>query len=411
VLGLLAFTLHAANMIHVARSQGCPSLALVCPADQSRVWSTRDTVGYLRLAERVRDDGLGELDTVFRGPGYPLVLAATLALVDAPTPALWLAAALAGLAAAAMAGLAARLADSRFAGWAAGALFCLWPSSYGHSAQLLTDASHAYLGAAALALTVAWRADERSSSAALAGVAWAGAQALRPTFAALPLLLPVLLVKRGAGRSYWRVSLCLWFTTLVVPTSITANNWNRHGIAVLSALPSLGLACEMGSVIRWKLREGPFHRLRAECWKRHEGRPWAEVIPAQWREAVSRYREAPVLALRLHLLGRRSQMLHGMTPWVDPRLEPRYPSWARVGRLALLLFWLGAGATTVWLLRRDPPLGLFLLLAAGLVMVPASHTLSAGGRYRLTLDLLYLPVVAAGATSALREAMARRPAT
>jgi hypothetical protein len=410
-LGLLAFGLHAANLLYVAHTQGCASLALVCPADPSRAWSTPDTEGYVRIAERARAGGLGELETIFRGPGYPLMLAAALALFGTPTPALWFAAALAGLAAAAMASLASRLAGHRGAGWAAGGMFCLWLSSYSLSALLLTDATHAYLAVIAFALTVAWRANGRIGTAAIAGAAWMATQALRPTFDYLAVLLPVLLWKRGAGRRYWRVSACLWLASLFVPVAITINNWQGHGVAVTSALPSLGLACETGSLIRARLGEGRFHRLRADCWRRYEGRPWAEVIPAQWREARARYRAAPSLALRLHIEAFQMQMLHPLTPRYSQSLASAYPAWARVGGTALLLFWLAAAASLLMLLRREPAVALFLLLAAALVMLPASHTRLAGPRYRLTLDLLCVPVVAAGATALLREAMKRRRAS
>jgi hypothetical protein len=406
-LGLLAFGLHAAHLLYVAHTQGCASLALVCPADSSRSWSAPDTVGYVRIADRMRAGGLGELETIFRGPGYPLMLAPALALFGTPTPALWFAAVLAGLAAAAMASLAARLAGHRGAGWVAGGLFCLWPTSYALSAQLLTDAAHAYLVVIALALTVAWRTNGRAASAVLAGAAWMAVQALRSTFDYLAVLLPVLLWKRGSGRRYWRVSACLWLASLVVPVSITINNWVDHGVAATSALPSLGLACETGSMIQARLGRGSFHWLRENCWRRYEGRPWAEVIPAQWREARARYRAAPSLALRIHLEALERQMLFPMTLNYARSLKGAYPSWARVGRPALLLFWLGAGASLLMLFRREPAVVLFLLLVAALVMVPASHTRLAGARYRLTIDLLYLPVVAAGATSLLREAMKR----
>lgn len=410
-LGLLAFALHAANALLLTQTQGCESRALVCSAEEPRAWSTSDTQQYLRLAAQARERGPLGVDTMRRPPGYPWLLALLLTLLGAPTPALWLAAALAGLAAAAIGWLAANLSGSRAAGWAAGGLFCLWLNSYAYSALLLTDAPHAYLVVVALALSLAWRACERSSRALLAGAAWLAAQTLRPTFVALPLLLPLLLVKRGAGRRYRRISLGLWLVSLLVPGWLVAHNWLRHGVAAVSALPSGGLACEAAVRIRAELGEGRFRALRADCFERHRGRRYAERIPAEWREGLAVYRAHPGLALRLQLAELREQLLHPMAPYFKPQVEGLYPSWLRVGGRLLRIFWLGAAAATLWLLRRDPALGLFLLLTAGLVLGPASNIQSAGGRYRFVLDLLALPVLVAGAAVAMRkgrEAAARR---
>ena len=85
--GLSAATL-SANLAYLSHSQGCrPSLTRCALADGP--WSQPDSIGYLRLARQIRSEGFGSVTFERRTPGYPLLLAGSLTLTGAVTPALW----------------------------------------------------------------------------------------------------------------------------------------------------------------------------------------------------------------------------------------------------------------------------------------------------------------------------------
>lgn len=404
-VGAVAFVLLAANLLYATGRQGCDSAALVC-SSEGRPWTDFDTGQYLGLAAQLRARGLFRTQTILRPPGYPAVLAASLALTGEATPALWLAALFGGLAAAATAWLAGRLGGGRGAALAGGALFCLWLSNYRYSAMLLTDALHAYIAVCAVVLTLRWRDRERAVGAGLAGLLWLWAQAIRPTFVALPLLLPLLLWKRRASARYAAVSVALWLATFLVPGYLIAVNHARHGVAMVSALPGYGVACEAVPRLKARLGMGEFHRLRKQCVDYYGIVPVERRTRKQLADAFAFFAQHPLPALAAQLGAVADQMLDPLRPWYHEQSAHLYPGWLRVGRPTLAVFWLAALGSLVWLVRVDPGLAAFLALTAALVMGPASNVAEVGGRYRLLLDLLWLPVVAAAGAALLARVRA-----
>jgi len=389
----LAFLLHGAHLLTLARAQGCPSALLLCPTEVGP-WAAGDYRSYWRVAERIREGGPLGASYLRRGPGYPLLLLLAAELTGQVSPARWLGPLGAGLAAGAVSWLAGALSGRLRGALLAALLFGLWLDAWRFSAALRPDGLHAFLAAAALAASVGWRRSERARAGLLAAVLWAAAQALRPTFAALPLILPALLFKRGAGRRYRRVSLGLWLASLAVPAFTIGANRIQHGIAIPSQVLAVNLACYAVPRLEEESGRGTFLALRRQCVERFRGLAPAERVRAQLRYAREALLARPGAALRSFLRELRVQTLHPLRLWDVEARRALYPAWGETGSLPVLAFWLLGAAGLFALARSEPGLALFLALAFLLVMLPATTSHLAGSRLRFPLDLLFLPVVA-----------------
>lgn len=398
-IACLATGLHAANLLYLARAQGCHSAALVCPTDEGP-WAAGDYHTYRSAALRIRDRGLLGASYLKRTPGYPLALLASISLSGEASPARWLGPPLAGGAAAAVAWLAAYLTGRARSALLAGLLFCAWPSAYALSPALRPDGPHACLTVAAVAATLGWRASQRAGAALLAGALWVAVQSLRPTFFPLPLLLPPLLLARGRPRRYALVSLALWLATLPVPAGVIASNWVRHGVATPSHVLTVNLACYSVPRLQEELGLGEFHALRGACWARWRGMPADRKTRAQLEEAVSFLWAHPAAAAWSFLNEISVQLTYPLRPWGSTRQASLYPDWWVWGPLLAGGFWLCAAAGMYRVTLRDPGLALFLMGAGAAVMLPAATAHLVGGRLRLPVELLFLPVAVAALDSA-----------
>lgn len=401
-LGALAAVLHTGNLVHLARGLGCEPFDFACPALKSAL-APPDTNSYLRVAEQIREKGFFAASYFRRLPGLPLGLLAADTLAGEPTAFAWLSPLLAAGAAAAIGWIAATLSGSIGAGLAAGLLFCLWPNAYQYGPLLITDAAHAFLAVAALAATLWWRDSERPRAAGLAGGLWLAAQTLRPTFLALPALLPLLVWKRAGARRYLKCSLALWIATCAVPAFVLTSNLVREG----RLLPIRG--CYAVPRLKHELGLGNFDALRKECLKAFRTDTDRALEASREREFLLAH---PQEALRSFLDEISHQTLFGLRPYYYRRLAPLYPGWMSVGTRFVGLFWLCSAVGLVMVARRDPPLALFWLLCFGLVMIPAANTTRVGGRIRFPLDLIYIPVAVlfvAKLVSRPRDPPAERP--
>jgi hypothetical protein len=129
--------------------------------------------------------------------------------------------------------------------------------------------------------------------------------------------------------------------------------------------------------------------------------PIARRTRAQLGDTFAFFAEHPLPALRAQLGAVSDQMLDPLRPWYWNESARLYPAWLRVGSAGMLAFWLCALGGLVWLARSDPPLAIFFVLTSALVMGPASNVADVGGRYRLLLDLFFLPLVVAALAAGL----------
>lgn len=391
-LGGLAGALLSAHLIYLAHSEGCRPSLLACPVSDGQ-WQQPDTLGYVRLARQIRVHGLGSVTYEKRPPGYPLLLAGSLALTGAVTPVLWVTVVAGMLAVAALAWLAGYLTGRRSSAVAAGLLFCVWLPVYRYGPLLLTDALHAFLAAIALATAVAWRASHGAGWAAVSAFAWVAVQSLRATFFAVAPLLVLLLIERGASRRIRAVSASVCAATLLVPTFVVASNWLHHGLASPSVKLAYAAACESGPMLKARMGHGAFRNLRRDCQLRTNHLPPRERVAAQWAEAREVLGAHPGKTAAMLAGSVWRQMTVPLRPFHTEPFRQRYPGWLWVGSAGLVLFWLCGLGGLVLLWRQQRGLVLFLVGAAVMVLVPSSLVHTADARYRFVLDLLFVPVV------------------
>ena len=359
---------------------GCESIGLVCPVTKP-VPAAPDTRSYVEVAQQIRERGVLGADYYHRTPGYPLLLALSLALTDEPTPALWIGPLLAGIAAAAIAWIAGLLTGRVGGALAAGLLFCVWLNAYQYVPVLTTDATHGFLAVTAVAATLWWRDAEKAPVAAFAAGLWMAVQSLRHTFFALPALLPFLLWKRRASRAYLGLSLAIWVSTCVVPSFVVGSNWVRHG----RLLPAQ--ACYAVPRLKQEMGVGEFRSLRARCIRRYRVDPVAQSR-RDWQYLLDR----PGPAAKSFAREIKIQMLYPVRPFNHRSLERLYPSWTETHPSVITALWLASAGGLPILARRMLPVALFLGLALALVMLPAANVHAVGARIRFPMDLFFLPV-------------------
>jgi hypothetical protein len=390
----LVLAAHGANLRYLARQLGCESALLLCPTEVGP-WATGDLMTYHRVAREIDRKGLLGASYLRRTPGYPLLLLLSERLTGEVSPVRLLGPLLAALGAGAVAWLAGRLSGRIGPALLAGPLLCLWFGAYRYTAGMGPDGMHAFLAVTALALSVEWRRSERALLAAAAGALWVAVQSLRPTFFALPFLLPPLLWKRGGSDRYARASLLLGLATFAVPVLVVASNRIHHGIAVPSQILANNLACYSVARLEHERGLGKFDSLRWGCIEHFRRMEPRERIPAQMAHARRVLLADPGASLRSFLGELRDQMFYPLHIWDVIERVALYPAWMRAGACWLALFWGCAAAGTLLLARRDPGLAIFLALAWLLVMLPATTSHFAGDRLRLPLDLLFMPAALA----------------
>lgn len=378
--------LHFAHLLYLESAHECPSLLVACPRLLESL-TTPDTNSYFRVAKEITEKGLFSNSYFRRTPGLPLAFASMRELGLPPATILWAVPLLAAAAAWAIGWIGWRVSGKAGVAVTAALGFAAWPSAYQYAPLLMTDGAHGFLAVAALAATLWWRDSGASRVAVLAALLWAATQSLRPTFFPVPLLLPLLLFRRGSTRARVATAAALWLATCTVPAFVLVSNQIQHG------RPLPRPHCYAVPRLQHQMGLGSFWALRQECKQQFRRDP--DGVVARERAFLLAHPREAAWSFGSEIL---SQTVFGPRPFYSrARLACLYPAWTQLGWGAMAAFWTCAFVGLLGLARRDPGLALFLAGSFVMVMLPAANVTLVGGRIRFPLDLLFLPIAVAGA--------------
>lgn len=391
VAAAVAGAIHVGNLLAVGHELGCNWSFDMCREGEFLL--APDSSTYEEVADSIRVHGIFRTSYLYRGPGYPAVLAAVKTVSGSIMPALWIVPLVAALAAAALVWVGARLAGSLLCGAATGFLLCVWPAVYQFEALILTDAVHGILFPIAIALTLAWVWSERSAYLVFALVVWLTMQAIRPTFFVLAVVWPLVLLKTNANRRYRRVSLVAWVCTIIVPLLIVISNTAHHGLVTTTAKTPETLALYGIPRLQEDLGMGDFRTLRDEARQRYQHLELKDRVALQRSESRSWILDHPLVTIKSFGRGIAGQILWPPRPWSAERLADLYPAWSSLPRAVMPVYWVSAFAGLAVLFRSRPRTALLLAAFFPLVMLPASMSHFVEGRLRFPLDLLAMPLI------------------
>jgi hypothetical protein len=345
-----------------------------------------------------------------RLPGYPIVLAALWSVFgSAIVPVVILQALVAGIVATIVMGVAGLCNRSRRVAVLAAALACFSFNGLAMAGAVMTDLVHAaavFVGAAALLRTFARRREEWLL---LTLVSWAIAQSLRPTMLlAAPLL--GLLVAVGSRVTPWRprwgrVVLVAAGLTLV-PIALAATHRSNHGFLSVSAVDQKN-ALVLASQVAASATRGNRQEMFESWWDETESLPTlAERRAARITRARGVFARYPSRTI-VTLLGNSAKLVlapsDGLYAWATSDRERRTApaaglvvanliGWIFIG-LGVLRSWRGSSLARLWALSA--------LLLGAYVLAVSCAVPAQGSRFRLPVDMLTLPLLAAGVMSIL----------
>ena len=221
-----------------------------------------DGIHYLRVATNIVENRAISADRsppyrweALKPPGYPLLIASSIALAGHAGWTLYFAACTAAVAAWAAVTLAVAWSGRNAAGHAAGLLVAFMPNSLGLSAMLLADAvfGHGML----LWCCLVYLGFHRGSAVALlgSGLTLTLLQTLRPQVLLFGwLLVLVAVVLWGRDRTRLTFGSLLLLTSLAVPGYLTLRTYRDYGVAT-PAMITVSTAQE-GTCMRSILRSG-----------------------------------------------------------------------------------------------------------------------------------------------------------
>ena len=228
----------------------------------------------------------------------------------------------------------------------------------------------------------------------MAAAAWIATQLLRPTFFAIPALLPLVLFRKGVARRRAIVGGALWASTWIVPAFVVGSNHVHHGVAAPSHIVTVNLRCYAVPRLQEELGQGKFRQLRRECLDRFRSMEPALRVRTERTEAMEYLSAHLTEAVVSHVHELGIQLVEPLRLYSVPRQSDLYPRGWEFGEIPLIAFWLLGCAGVARLAREDRALAIFLAGVAVLVLVPASFAHYTGGRLRFPLDLFFIPAAA-----------------
>jgi hypothetical protein len=246
---------------------------------------TNDSWGYRHLAAELLQ---GRFPSIFRTPGYPLLLALTGAFPQSNLTATFLVQVfLDSMTGVLLAAIVWRLLRDRSAAVLTGLLWALCPVAVALSSMVMSEALFGFLAVTALYLAVS----RRSPIATLGqSLCWSAAVLTRPSGVLLPILASLFLVaqaKMGRRRLQSQAAvLLLYLMTLAIWLNF---NYRRTGTLLLCSVPDVAVymyelpAVQMADQLSWAgyIRAWVLHPREAERIREEHEKAFIEEVSRQ----------------------------------------------------------------------------------------------------------------------------------
>lgn len=347
----------------------------------------------------------------YRTPGYPLLIAAFLAITGNPTSVLAAAPLLAALLAFTLVRLTWELFGDTRAARFAGFAVAFFPNGLGLSVMVLTDFAHGCFFIFALWTTLRAIRNHSAANAAAAVVFWMAAQLIRPTLSVAFVL--IVAIGLWLARDRWQIAVTAVLTLLsfAVPLYLSWRTWEAHGVFVPSLQGEMamaeiviprGEALATGKDIGQMAREAHLQDEQAASAGSTPGRNiYVRIYNAERlraRPTLERYRPYVLLGLV------REAVRQLLAPWdwivvsAFGETVPIVRVFCGIPYLAFLaLSLLGTSIAARRVGFGTPAILWYIFL---FWIGTSAFNFFAGARYRLPGDLTLIPLAALGATGA-----------
>jgi 4-amino-4-deoxy-L-arabinose transferase-like glycosyltransferase len=347
----------------------------------------------------------------YRTPGYPLLIAAFLAITGNPMSVLAAAPLLAAFLAFTLVRLTWELFGDRHAARLAGFAVAFFPNGLGLSVMVLTDFAHGCFFIFALWATFRAIRDHSAVNGAAAALFWMAAQLIRPTLSVAFVLIVAIGV--WLARDRWQIAMIAALTLLsfAVPLYLSWRTLEAHGIFVPSLQGEMamaeiviprGEALATGRDIGEMARKAHLQDEQTAAAGSAPGRNiYVRIYNAERARAgptFQRYRPYVFLGLAMEAV----RQVLAPWDWIVVSVFGETVFWARVfcGILYLAFLALAVLGTSIAVRRvgfGTPAVLWFIFL---FWIGTSAFNFFAGARYRLPGDLTLIPLAALGAKDA-----------
>ncbi len=383
------------------------------PSLRSESLLAGDAITYLMPAENIVRHGSFSREAQppffwepYRTPGYPLLIAASIAMFGTHAAVLFVAAFTTGLAVWCAVRLTAFLGGNTAALHAAGLISALLPNSLGLSAMMLTDAITGHLFLVWLYLVVTGCRTHSWFRLGAAGLVMIALQSLKPTFSIAGVLVGLAVVLFDHGRRKVAPLVALFLLTLPLPFYLASQNFEAHGVRSASLL---GIETVREYLhVRYLQEETGEHYAELTRRVRDQDRleaqqrtsppsPYGRLYMVKEEKVRQFLREHPFAALRLMAteIARQFAAPQEFFPQV---FVGDLPHWGRaLGSLLTLMLWgcTVLGGYTLWKQGNKAP----ALMTAGVLLfflLTGSVSHAVGARLRFPADMAAVPLMGVG---------------
>ncbi len=374
-----------------------------------------DSQTYIAPAENLVRHGAFSRERVepylwepYRTPGYPLLIAAFIAVTGRPSAVLFCAPLLASLLAYVLVRLTwdlfVDLRAARFAGMAVG----FFPNGLGLSAMVLTDFLHGCVFVFAFWATYRAIRDRNVLAAASAAAFWVMAQLVRPTLSVAFILIGAFGLWLARDRRQIAITAAVILLSLPAPLYMSMRNFQAHGLFTPSLLGEVavseyviphGEALATGQDLERLQKQAHLQDRQAAEHSEGNSDIYRRLYDAERQRAaktLNKYRSYVALGLALEAVRQT------LAPW-DWIVLALFGTTVPMARVICGIVYLGFIALSLrgsFLARQRLGFGLPVMLWFVFFFWIATGTASsfAGARYRFPGDLALIPLAALGAT-------------